>query len=657
MKQYLSFLSLLISAGFATAQVQRTQASVLPASKILRPEVRNAAVVAPVRKTHNDRVINLQSVPNPTVAAPGSGRTGNSEVLIGKTTYDLQTNSAMPRRIVNYGGKVSAIWTLSTEEEDEYPDRGIGYNHFDGNSWINLPAYINIRNNNRIETVRTGFGSIGAINGREVVIAHDAETLYMSTNDEVGSQNWAGKQLTFPRSVWSRMASNGDNIHVIAYVDTNVWMGETLFEGMSTNLLYSRSTDGGSSWDIRLKQLPGFDSTRYKYVNGDCYSIDVKGDNIAVAYGSELGSIIVAMSDDNGDNWTYRVVKEFPYSPWDDQYTITNGVQDTINSTDGSIAVHIGNDGKVHVFYGAMRVTKGLDLEPGYYTYFPAHAGIYYWNDSFEEEQEPELIGGYVDEDNDGAIDIMVRYGSYTKSGDQYVFAGNDGPFPYSGIGGTTTPTVGEDADGNLYMVYQAYKEGEEYFHLANYDSRYGPSFRHLFLMRSYDGGATWADPVDITDGVDRGFDPYVEFAFPSIARFVDDKIHLVYMCDDFPGNVIGTDNLNYHPITENQIVYQSLPRNTGTGVNKVTESVKAELNPNPANEFANLNFSTKQTGTARISVTNLLGQEVFNSGNQTVTAGSHQVQLDTRNLIPGIYLVNLQIGNTTKTTKLVVSH
>ncbi len=64
--------------------------------------------------------------------------TGTKE-RTGTSTYDLQTNGSMQRRVLTSGNKVSACWTFSSEGRPTaasgFADRGTGYAHFDGTNW------------------------------------------------------------------------------------------------------------------------------------------------------------------------------------------------------------------------------------------------------------------------------------------------------------------------------------------------------------------------------------------------------------------------------------------------------------------------------------------------------------------------------------------
>ena len=101
----------------------------------LKPELRHQAVLTKHRLDIN------QNPGESTTAAPAiSGRQVSAiETEIGDTRYDLQTNSAIQRRIINHtNGTVSATWTYSAV--NSWATRGTGYNYFNGSSWGTAPT-------------------------------------------------------------------------------------------------------------------------------------------------------------------------------------------------------------------------------------------------------------------------------------------------------------------------------------------------------------------------------------------------------------------------------------------------------------------------------------------------------------------------------------
>lgn len=60
-------------------------------------------------------------------------RTPNREVIIGTTTYDLQSNSSVCKRISEFGNKIAGTWSTSVQASG-WADRGSGYNTYNGAS-------------------------------------------------------------------------------------------------------------------------------------------------------------------------------------------------------------------------------------------------------------------------------------------------------------------------------------------------------------------------------------------------------------------------------------------------------------------------------------------------------------------------------------------
>jgi len=83
---------------------------------------------------------------------------------------------------------------------------------------------------------------------------------------------------------------------------------------------------------------------------------------------------------------------------------------------------------------------------------------------------------------------------------------------------------------------------------------------------------------------------------------------------------------------------------------------------PNPFNPVTTINFTLPNVGTthelslqAKLTVYNLLGQEVRTLFNEVKPAGSYQVQFDASDLPSGIYFYTLTYGNNIHTRKLAL--
>jgi len=76
---------------------------------------------------------------------------------------------------------------------------------------------------------------------------------------------------------------------------------------------------------------------------------------------------------------------------------------------------------------------------------------------------------------------------------------------------------------------------------------------------------------------------------------------------------------------------------------------------PNPFNPSTNIKYSVSENGFVKLSVYNLVGEEVSVLVNETVDAGFYEVAFNAANLPSGTYFYRLQAGNTVQIKKMVL--
>ena len=447
---------------------------------------------------------------------------------IGITYYDLQSNGSCMRRVVESpSGELGATWTMSLDEFDaSFPNRGSGFNTTTNGEWGDFPT-------DRLEDRRVGWPSINYLpDGSAIIINHTADgalpngpfNFLKQNQDGTWSQDVVISQAA-PGMLWPRsVVSDDGSIHVIG-ITTPVANDGAIYEGLDGHLLYFRSTDGGTSWDKFDEKLPGIDQTNYNRFGGDAYAIDANGSTIAIAHFADWNDITVYKSTDNGDNWTRIIVNDFPLdNPTIDQpYTLSDiGGVDTLGpggavdadsaqlkaiyTSDNSGSVVVDNDGKVHVFYGIMYVSD-VDYTDGNSSFFPGWNGLAYWNEDMPAGERPAEITGALDLDGNGQLDLddIATY-FYSLSS-----------MPYAAVA----------PNNELFLAYSAITE--------EYVSTDGQNYRHIYMMKSVDGGENWEGPFDVINEDlfedDDLLFQFVEATFPSIT--VDENnVHLVYQQD-----------------------------------------------------------------------------------------------------------------------------
>ena len=601
-----------------------------------------------------------QAVPKPAVAemgaqverAPANNTILNNippisfrsavEFPIGTTSYDLQTNSSMARRLSRTAdGQVMATWTQGLESAPSFPDRGTGYNRFDGSSWGDQPTA-------RLEeSIRTGWPShVVTASGKELVVCHDFSLIHpYSLRRDGPGEPWIEAEVPVsaePGTVWPRIAvggPDGETIHMIA-ITFPVANGGMVYEGVDGHILYYRSLDAGATWDVTDAIIPGLDSEFMAFQRADAYAIDARGETVAVAVFNGWGDVNVYKSADNGDTWETITVYDFPLERYviDQGYTFEDlppydpAQPDSlaIFTSDDSGALLLDHDGMAHVFFGQMYLQDD-DLTDGNWTFYPGTGGIAYWNETFG----PDSIRTIADvEDLNGndtldiaSIDNIANYG----------------------VSLTSHPSAGIDAYGNIYLAYSAVMEGDAFFNLED-----NQHYRHIYLTASPDGGATWTAPYDIINE-DIVLEPdliaFTEAVFPALARDVGENVELIYQQDFRPGLAVQGD---MDPYEVNFINFVSVPL-VDLGIVRTEEPVQPEffqleVQPNPARDEAWASFELERN--ARLH--NLMGRKVADV--DTDDAFGHSLQrIDLSGLPAGLYLVRLQAEDKVAVAKVMV--
>ncbi len=551
--------------------------------------------------------------------------------VIGLTQYDLQSNAAIDDRMAGSGDAVSAAWTMSLEITP-FNDRGTGYNHCSSQVWGEQPY-------ERIESVRNGWPSLAYTgSGHEIVISHPGiDTPLLMAKREIGSGSWTESNIPSDGpfgNLWPRVAVGGpddNSIHVIC-VSTPVGNGGTTFQGQDGALLYYRSLDAGETWEMNT--FEELDSTHFNGFAGDTYAIHARDGVVAFTVFNDLMDTFVMISDDNGDNWEYTAVADFPV----DNYVIDAGLPDSLGydynddgifqeylNSDGAGDIHVDQFGQVHMVFGAMYYMDA-DTTDDNFSYFPGTNGLQYWNESYGVDSSLTIAYAY-DIDESGTLDIEDEIAAYFVN--------------LAGI-----PSMASNEDGDLFVSYSAIRE----------DYTTGQqNYRHLYLVQSTDNGVTWNtdDACNLTPDLD--YDGY-ESVFGSISPDVADHLEIIYQRDFEPGLHVRGDE---DPVDINDIVHIRVPTadlgdcadiefEDWVGVDEQFEDGEVALYPNPASTIVQLVI--ERTG---VHVVNLydLGGRILNS----FETSSMVQDIEVSNLSSGIYLVEVSQGSASTVIRLAI--
>lgn len=89
---------------------------------------------------------------------------------------------------------------------------------------------------------------------------------------------------------------------------------------------------------------------------------------------------------------------------------------------------------------------------------------------------------------------------------------------------------------------------------------------------------------------------------------------------------------------------------------NELENTLNFYIAPNPSYGYANINFNLNAKLPVKVDVMDLLGQKIETLANSTFAAGEYKLRIGEKvNYSPGIYLVNLQLGDKFFTSKLII--
>ncbi|MEN9339137.1 MAG: hypothetical protein RIQ62_449 [Bacteroidota bacterium] len=598
-----------------------------------------------------------------------AGSSYGTKEAVGKTTYDLQTNGSMQRRVLQGpGNQLSCAWTFSSEtgvtSTSTYADRGTGYAHFDGTAWTAQPT-------SRIESVRTGFGGIVRDgSGNENYIAHDAAANQLYISKKSGT-TWTGNALSTANGnapIWPHTATSGNWMYVVASPsDSNIHTN-----GIRNGYFFARSNDNGATWIDNMIPMPLIDSVGHYRGGGNSYAISANGNNVAILFGDMGTDLTLLKSTDNGATWTKKVVWDFPIDnfnfaasiPTDDP---SNGVGvDTIFANDGSFSMALDANGDVHAAFPVLRVLK--DGTSAGYSYFALTSRLVYYHGYAAGADSlvlvDDIFDGWHDCDQSGSVDF----------GDNYTGATGVPDAAYNSIGLITQPSI-SIVPGSPQKVLIAYScvmdndttvdDGVHPYWFGS-SSLEGQPYRDVLVVGSQDNGLSWTFPVNASRTA------HFEEAFISTPELISGtKLPILCQADIEPGTIMQNEDI-YEPEYANfQILQQvdiadiftlgadtlsicnqvELPLGTSNILNSNDGLVT--VFPSPASDVANIAMKfISGPANVNIEVIDIAGHVVFSKQMNNVREETCKVPVAT--FANGVYAVKINSDKGMITRKFV---
>ena len=547
------------------------------------------------------------------------GNQRGADVVIGNTVYDLQSNATMQHRAYVFpDGTMSAVWTMG-QTPTGYTDRGTGYNYFDGSSWRPSPTQ-------RIEDERVGWPEIAPYGETgEIVCVHtSADGLLFSWRPVKGEGEWSTFNLYGPAATggltWPRMVTSGENHEIIHVIST---LYDEEYDGQDAPLYYSRSFDGGLTWDPENRVLDGIGPDYSPGFGGDeyCFATPV-GETIAfVAFGGFTDGVVMKSSD-GGDNW-----ERLPFYNSPEPFFDLTQVLPRFGGGDSYNSAVIDDNGKVHVAFGRMLHASDGSAA----SYYPYTDGLIYWNEDMPALDSAMIGSDVFDLDKLEANGYLLA--RVQDHGDDTIV----GIATYQAAL-TSMPQL-VNKDGFIYAQYSAVSLGFD-------NSEF--NYRHIWGEVS-EGDGLWSSPTDYTGDV---FHIFSECVFPSSSPTVDLDILTVFQTSNLPG--IAERYTGHDPI-DNNIVALKIPLHVGVNnVAALTFEVAQNI-PNPADNRTTIVVNTQKTGQIQLAISNLLGQVVYTDVDMGNTMGTKAFNVHVSDFESGLYFYTITMGNNSVTKKMLV--
>ncbi len=581
------------------------------------------------------------------------------------TYYDLQSNQYVANRMYQLpNGKVAVAATMShNPSNSSVPDRGTGYNFYEGGEWGAMPDA-------RIEPFMAGWPSIARYGATgEILLCHGNGAMNCFTREVAGQGEWQfmgtlpnypeGYPYTTEYPTWPRVVTCGDNhdiIVAVAALQHSVSSDET-----DVRTVMFRSEDA-VNWTVSYGPLEEY-NYHIGYFSADDYALASNGHNVAVLYsGCITNSTWMFKSTDDGLTWEATRVWEDPYegiSLEDPDLVYSDTLFRPMN---GSIV--IDNNGVVHVALNTFEMAHWEDTEAGYYSYFYGRGvdGILYWNDTQEapiqsEDGNPHHAARlwWPDEENSGYV--VMRPDStkwigfipmfYDQDGniiswdnDLYYHPGSEYVSKFYGASGH--PALSCDPAGNLACAFSApctRRTDGSYYYRGIFTSYYNVS-----------EGYWHQDEDDLMEDIML---LYSEGLFTNAVQNTANvgEFWFSYEVDDYIGFWWGS-NASQTQASENIIhAVKVIPDPAFYDGVEETEAVDAVYNiyPNPATDY--IVVSSAINANATITFVNLAGQTV-KSFSKDLTIGENSVNID---LESGVYFCTVNANGFSKTTKVIV--
>ncbi len=516
--------------------------------------------------------------------------------------FDYASNGGVLTNLHDYGDGTLAVGRMGAASPT-LNDRGTFFSFFNGTTWSPMA---------KVEQARRGWSSIAALrDGRSVIVSQSGNEVNVDSAKGLGKWNsYITEGATSAAVQWPRFTVDGaDNIIICSTTNATV-NGVTFIKQVNISRDQGQTWQHAFLWPDTAGHKPSF--------SADDQAVAAWGGSIAVAVSEIGGDTHLWTSADNGRNWTYQNITNYPLA-------IPAGTESLRGA--GTIDALYDSAGNLHLFWENY-LARAEAAGTGIALYESTDDPILHWSAAH-------------------GIGPVIRFSDIPGAvQDSLVFAAG-GSFNQVNADGALLkqPQAGADAAGNLYLLFAAFRPNDVDVE--------GAHFTDLYAVGSEDGGKTWGAPVNVTDT------PQSEDLWASLADHVGDSLRFVYQSDGNTGN--GFIGGGAAPAAFLYLAYAKsnlalAPNTVAAGSMPVPALWALRQNyPNPFNPVTSVQYAVASEGRISLKVYDVLGREVATLVNQKLAAGNHTATWNAQDAPSGIYFYKLEAEHFNQTRKMIL--
>jgi hypothetical protein len=518
---------------------------------------------------------------------------------VGGSTYDWAANGPMYRQIVNDTSLGIHVTWMFSASPSAWPDRNMRYNFYDyaSSQWTfsQGPTFLDWGVNSF--TFRVGYGSlvVNPVNSCAYISAHGGATIAPSAVRDA-----APGMGTFEECTSSPTCDNYQWPPMTMTPDEKIHVA--CFDAGTQNGLYYTRVDPWCTWSDPTYMPSADPQFPTQYIEASPNSNNVILSYVKATDAGDLPEpLYYRISSNSGADWDPEV--EMPYPE-----TYTPGSETIPSFYISGNSTMWDNQDNWHLVCHVMPVIQpnGYVIPSEIWHYTPANTPP--WSKVWRVA--PETLASPV--------------------GYNVLYCGR--------------PMLGIDKYDNLYCVW-------EQFDSINQEPATDRLRADIFYAYSVDNGVTWTAPTQLTTT------DATSHRFPSVARVVDDYVHVLYEQDLQAGFYVMPPG----DMTENPYIYLKVPT---TGIAEASRTrrpspMNLTVAPNPFNLSANIHYALDRPGSAVLRIYDASGKTVKSLISGALPAGTGTAVWNgtddlNRIVSRGVYFARLETPNRVLSQKVV---